>query len=103
MNARTCFTPSPAAYRELAVSDHCKNVEAFAEFISLCSGDREMSAYFGPISTRDLVVEVLLDPRAKDEQLAAGMKELRNRFIEDGAEAIADRILKLERDVEEDA
>lgn len=101
MNARITFTPSPEVYRDLAVADHCKNVEALSEFIGLCSGDREPSAYFGPISTQDLIAEILLNPKADDSQLAAGMRELRSRFLIDSAGAIADRILRLEREVEE--
>lgn len=103
MSARITFTPSPEVYRDLAIADQCKNVEAFSEFIALCSSDREPSAYFGMVSTQDLIAEILLNPRANDEQLAAGMKELRDRFLLDSKEAIADRMLRLEREVEEQA
>jgi hypothetical protein len=77
---------SESTLRDMAVERVSADTDALASFIELaCSSPCELEAsdYFGPISTRSLVVDVLMKPAATDEQIAAGWKLLRARFLAD--------------------
>jgi hypothetical protein len=89
--------PSLDTLREIAVEEHTNDVEEFAGWLESVSEDREPCAWFGPISTPDLIRQIVLNPRATDEQIAAAGRELRRRYLTDYAPAIAKRTLELEQ------
>jgi hypothetical protein len=87
--------PSPDVLRDIAVEEHCNDIEEFSAWLQSVGDDREMSAYFGPISVPDLVCKIVLAPVATDAQYAAACKEIRRRYLLDYAKAISLRILEL--------
>jgi hypothetical protein len=89
--------PSLDTLREIAVEEHCNDVEEFAGWLESVSEDREMSAFFGPIGTPDLVRLVILGAGATDQQYAAACKELRVRYLKSYAHTLAKRILQMEQ------
>jgi hypothetical protein len=94
MNA--VLKPSPEVLRDIAVEEHCNDIEEFSAWLQSVGDDREMSAFYGPISTPDLIRKIVLAPVATDAQYAAACVELRKRYLLDYAKAISLRILALE-------
>lgn len=73
---------------EIGEEKLCADMEYLADFISNCSGGEREPSWFGPISTHRLIADILLNPRATDEQLAQAAKELRKRYLDEHAEYI---------------
>jgi hypothetical protein len=67
------------------------DLDSFSEFIALAGfplAQREPCEYFGPISTEALISEILMKPRATDEQIAQAWLEVRRRYFEAEASRI---------------
>ena len=70
--------------REMKREKRLEDVESFGEFVcmvGMAPNEREFSQYFGVISTRDLIAEVMFSPRAKDEQIAEAVREVMRRYL----------------------
>ena len=65
----------------LAQETHCDNIEEYGRWLECAPTEREPSAYFVSISTKELV-QLSLNHAATDEQLAAAQREIRERFLE---------------------
>lgn len=76
----------------------CADVETFGAFLNCVDGDCKPCAYFGPISTPDLVSQILLNPSATAEQLKAAATELRARYLEDQRVSVAQEYMTLQSD-----
>jgi hypothetical protein len=68
---------------ELGEDEVTEDLELFTEFLSeYVTDEREPCRYFGPISTKALFTQILLNRNANTEQLAAAAREIRSRYIE---------------------
>jgi hypothetical protein len=81
-------TPLTTSALLLGQEKLCQDVDLFGDFLAGSLGEREPSAYFGPISTPDLVRQILLNANANNEQIAAAARELRLRFVADKTELV---------------
>jgi hypothetical protein len=79
----------------IAIGEQTNDVEAFSGWLESASDDREPCAYFGNISTPDLVRQIVLNPNANAEQHHAACMELRSRYLADFAGVIACRAQEL--------
>ena len=99
MNARTTYErdnqAEAAEYVMRLAVESISTAEHFADW--LCAEDdiREMSAFFGAISTPELFAGILLNDRATDAQIVAAWKEARQRFREGKADRIAVEFARL--------
>lgn len=92
--------PSPATCRELAMDDFLADTELFADWIACANPNREPSAFFGPISTEELLRLLLNVRKVNAEQIVAGWKELQQRYVMAYATEIAKRILAIQGEEE---
>lgn len=93
MSAALPFGNAYPAY-QLAEEQVCEELGIFSAWVDQAEDRREPCAYFGPISTTDLFVQVLLNDKSNDAQLAAAAREIRRRFLADEAtyvQSIADK------------
>jgi len=81
----------------MAVDRVCGDVEAFASFLESSGDDRQASAYFGPISTPDLVSKILLNQAATKDQLHAAIGEIRQRYLKDQAAEVAHQMMEIQQ------
>ena len=81
----------------MAVERVCGDVEAFASFLESSSNDRQASAYFGQISTPELVSKILLNPAATKDQTHAAIGEIRQRYLEDQAAEVAHQMKEIQQ------
>jgi maltose-binding protein MalE len=89
MNARI----SNAA-NTIATEEACADVEQFAGWIESAPEDREMSTYWGPISTPDLV-RTMLSGMANAEQCEMVCRDLRERYLKEFSKQIEQRAQEL--------
>lgn len=76
---------------EMALEKALEDDEKFSEWFyaeTMSPSERRPSAYFAPISSQNLLKEILLKPKATNEQLAEAWRELRQRYLEDNQDAI---------------
>lgn len=73
---------------EIGEEELCSNLFVFGEWLAEDDEEREMSAFFGPISRSALVREVMLRPGASDQQIAEAVRELRRRYLSDMKENV---------------
>lgn len=78
----------------MAEEEACNDVEQFAGWIESVSDDREPCAYFGPISTPELV-RLMLGGRATKEQYEMLCRELRERYLNEFGKQIEQRAMEL--------
>jgi hypothetical protein len=95
MNAVTEAEASALTCLEIAVEQHLNDIEQFAGWLESVSDERLPCAYFGPISTPDLVRQIALNAGANAEQHHAACLELRKRYLADFSQAIERRALEL--------
>jgi hypothetical protein len=95
MNAVTESEVSALTCREIAVEEAINDVEQFAGWLESVSDERLPCAYFGPISSPDLVRQIVLNASANAEQHHAACLELRKRYLDDFAPAINARAQEL--------
>ena len=101
MNARQSYErdrDNQAEAADYVMSQAITNIstaEQFSDWLCAADDDREMSAYFGNISTPELFASVLLQDRATDAQIVAAWKEARRRFLEGKEDRIADEFARL--------
>jgi hypothetical protein len=75
--------------RPWAEDTACEDVESFGNWLAWNDcGPREPSAYFTSISIAELA-QMLINADATDKQLAAAARELRQRFLADNADLVA--------------
>ena len=65
-----------------------QDVDSFADWLACASSEREDCAYFGPISSHDLIAEIVMQQRATDQQIAEAMREIRRRYLADNQERV---------------
>jgi hypothetical protein len=85
------WTVSQETMREMAQEKVLEDEELFTDWLTaetMSPTETRPSAYFGPISTKDLLVGVLMKPRAVDQQLAEAWKAVRRRYLEDHQEKV---------------
>jgi hypothetical protein len=70
----------PALQREIAQDQACQDFAAIVEWLQCDHGERQTSAYFGPISTEE-IVRLMFGGRINAEQALACCSEVRRRFI----------------------
>lgn len=77
--------------REMAEEKVLQDMDLFGEFVAaevVFSGERQPWGRHGFISTHGLVTEVLMKPRATEDQIASAWRELRRRFLEAESERV---------------
>lgn len=57
--------------------------------------ERRPSGYFLPISTANLITEIMMKPRANDQQIAEGWKEIRSRYLADNQGRVSSEVQRL--------
>jgi hypothetical protein len=80
------WTVSHETMREMAQEKVLEDEELFSDWLyaeTMSPVDVRPCSYFGPLSTKDLLVSVLMKHRASDQQLAEAWKEVRRRFLAD--------------------
>jgi hypothetical protein len=85
------WTVSQETMREMAQEKVLEDEELFTEWLcaeTMSPIETRPCAYFGPASTRDLLIGILLKPRATEVQLAEAWKEVRRRYLEDHQEKV---------------
>jgi hypothetical protein len=95
MNARTLPESVLSASLYAQAVTNISTAEQFSDWLCAEDDDRQMSAFFGAISTPELFASVLLQDRATDAQIVAAWKEARQRFLEGKADRIADEFKRL--------
>jgi hypothetical protein len=88
--------PSPEICRELAMDEFLADTEKFADWVACANPNREPSAYFGPISTEELLRLLLNVRKVNAEQMVAAWKEVQQRYVLCYATEIARRILAIQ-------
>lgn len=74
---------------ESAEQDVAAMVDEIADYLcGNCTGEREPSDYFGPISNAELL-QVAFKLDSKPEQIVAAMRILRRRYLTDRAGLVA--------------
>ena len=76
---------------DMAQEKALEDDEKFSEWFyaeTMSPSECRPSVYFAPISSQNLLKEILLKPKATNEQLAEAWKELRLRFLEDNQDAV---------------
>lgn len=66
----------------------CQDVESFADWLACASSEREDCAYFGPISSHELIAEIVMQDRATIDQVGQAMREIRRRYLEDNQKRV---------------
>lgn len=92
MNSDT-YTPmvSQETLLEMAQEKVLENADLFSEWFyaeTMEPTERRPSSYFASISTRSLVAEVLMKPKASQEQIVAAWQEVRRRYLDDHQDQI---------------
>jgi hypothetical protein len=95
MNAVTEAEASALTCWEIAASEHLNDTEQFAGWLESVSDERLPCAYFGPISTPDLMRQIVLNASANADQHHAACLELQARYLADFSQAIERRALEL--------
>jgi hypothetical protein len=80
----------PDILRSIAEDAACQDFAAIVEWLQCDHGERQTSAYFGPISTEEIVL-LMLGGRINAEQALACCRELRRRFIAENEDFIDDK------------
>lgn len=84
----------PALQREIATDAACQDFAAIVEWLQSDHGERQTSAYFGPISSEE-IVRLMFGDKANDAQLGACCRELRRRFIAENEDFIDDKVKEM--------
>lgn len=86
--------PNQALCVQLAEEKVCQDVGLIADWIAGSDDVREMSAYFGEISTPE-IVRLMFNGRCNKDQALAAITELRKRFVADKQEFIAEQTAQI--------
>jgi hypothetical protein len=109
MHASDNYRPmvSHAVLREMAEEKVLQDMDLFSEFVAtevLFSGERHPWGRHGFISTHGLVKEVLMKPKATEDQIASAWREIRQRFLDAESERVSaefERLLAIEESGDE--
>jgi hypothetical protein len=85
------WTVSHETMREMAQEKVLEDEELFTDWLTaetMSPTDVRPCSYFGPVSTKDLLIGILMKTRANDQQLAEAWKAVRSRYLEDHQEKV---------------
>jgi hypothetical protein len=94
MHASDNYRPmvSHAVLMEMAEESVLQDMDLFGDFVAaevVFSGERQPWGRHGFISTQGLFTEVLMKPRATEDQIASAWREIRQRFLDAESERVS--------------
>jgi hypothetical protein len=100
MHASDNYRPmvSHAVLMEMAQEKVLQDMDLFSEFVAtevLFSGERQPWGRHGFISTQGLVKEVLMKPRATEDQIASAVREVNRRYLDWASERVTTEFERL--------
>jgi hypothetical protein len=106
MHASDNYRPmvSHAVLMEMAQEKVLQDMDLFGDFVAaevVFSGERQPWGRHGFISTHGLVKEVLMKPKATEDQIASAWRELRQRFLDAESERVNAEFERLRAEEEE--